>query len=957
MASMAQEPRQIILSRLDMDLKQLLFGQPKASVSMPAQVSGSTEEWLPVADISHGIIALKDGRFIKIIEILPVNFLLKTPAEKASIIYYYASYLKIAPDNLQICVLTKRADMSAYAERMRGYQNSEPNALCRELNEDNIREVEYLAENEALQKRILLVYQLEPGMKLREESIEAIGERMLEEEEKARNYLDMCGLEVPRPEYADNFQLQILYELLNPRTSQENPLPLTAFDAATPLAGVLLEDVEKNALPADENMGDAKSVPAAQDALSAASPDACTEEVAGINAQPFTGTAEAYSWDIGPIVHVPKKEARGKEKKKRFRREKKPRRTKTEKKPSVRETAAEQDLLGGRITVADLIAPAVVDRSHRDYIVVDRTYHAFLYIAGYGYETVVGDGWLAPLVEAGEGVNLYFYMNRQPREKILPKISQTTMLNRSRMRDIGDTRQDYEELDSAISSGLYIKNAMNRNNEDFYYMHTMIGVSAESAETLEQRISRVETLCASMSLIVKRCDYQHEQAFRSSLPLLSLDPCIARKARRNILTNSLAGAFPFSSFSINDPTGLMLGINLHNQSLCMIDPFDATRYEAPHIAVLGRTGAGKTMTLSCLALRLREQGVRVVIIAPKKGFEYRAACEAVGGKYIKLSPSSRDCINFMEIRKISLDPDKALGRLSDRGDSLLADKISALHAFFALRKPDATEEQRNYLDEALVRCYANFGITEENESLTDKNGRRKRMPTFADLYEVLQERAETQCYAAVLLRFVKGSARSLGGQTNVDLDASYVVIDISEIGKDLVGEGMLIGSEYAYDTFKEDRLHKKALICDELWALIGATSNAIVADYVLELVKLLRSYSTAFVNGTQDLLDYFALDGGKYGKAVLNACPIKIILPLEEDEARLVQKELNLSEEETMQIIRSRRGEGLLCAGHNRIGIAIRPTPKEYDLITTSREDLLRQAAKYNGKSEGKWKK
>ena len=954
---MAQEPRQIILSWLDMDLKQLLFGQPKASVSMPAQVSGSTEEWLPVADISHGIIALKDGRFIKIIEILPVNFLLKTPAEKASIIYYYASYLKIAPDNLQICVLTKRADMSAYAERMRGYQNSEPNALCRELNEDNIREVEYLAENEALQKRILLVYQLEPGMKLREESIEAIGERMLEEEEKARNYLDMCGLEVPRPEYADNFQLQILYELLNPRTSQENPLPLTAFDAATPLAGVLLEDVEKNALPADENMGDAKSVPAAQDALSAASPDACTEEVAGINAQPFTGTAEAYSWDIGPIVHVPKKEARGKEKKKRFRREKKPRRTKTEKKPSVRETAAEQDLLGGRITVADLIAPAVVDRSHRDYIVVDRTYHAFLYIAGYGYETVVGDGWLAPLVEAGEGVNLYFYMNRQPREKILPKISQTTMLNRSRMRDIGDTRQDYEELDSAISSGLYIKNAMNRNNEDFYYMHTMIGVSAESAETLEQRISRVETLCASMSLIVKRCDYQHEQAFRSSLPLLSLDPCIARKARRNILTNSLAGAFPFSSFSINDPTGLMLGINLHNQSLCMIDPFDATRYEAPHIAVLGRTGAGKTMTLSCLALRLREQGVRVVIIAPKKGFEYRAACEAVGGKYIKLSPSSRDCINFMEIRKISLDPDKALGRLSDRGDSLLADKISALHAFFALRKPDATEEQRNYLDEALVRCYANFGITEENESLTDKNGRRKRMPTFADLYEVLQERAETQCYAAVLLRFVKGSARSLGGQTNVDLDASYVVIDISEIGKDLVGEGMLIGSEYAYDTFKEDRLHKKALICDELWALIGATSNAIVADYVLELVKLLRSYSTAFVNGTQDLLDYFALDGGKYGKAVLNACPIKIILPLEEDEARLVQKELNLSEEETMQIIRSRRGEGLLCAGHNRIGIAIRPTPKEYDLITTSREDLLRQAAKYNGKSEGKWKK
>ena len=99
---------------------------------------------------------------------------------------------------------------------------------------------------------------------------------------------------------------------------------------------------------------------------------------------------------------------------------------------------------------------------------MDSVYHAYLYITGYGYSTTVGSCWLSPLVEAGEGVSVSFLFQRQSREKILSKISQTTMMNRSRMRDVGDTRQDFEELDSAIASGLYLKDAMNQQGEDFY---------------------------------------------------------------------------------------------------------------------------------------------------------------------------------------------------------------------------------------------------------------------------------------------------------------------------------------------------------------------------------------------------------------------------------------------------------------------------------------------------------
>lgn len=104
------------------------------------------------------------------------------------------------------------------------------------------------------------------------------------------------------------------------------------------------------------------------------------------------------------------------------------------------------ELEAGSTTILDILSPTTVDTKSKDYIVVDGVYHAYLYVTGYGYSTTVGSCWLAPLVEAGEGINMSFLVKRQSKEKILSKISQTTMMNRSRMREVGDTRQDYREL-------------------------------------------------------------------------------------------------------------------------------------------------------------------------------------------------------------------------------------------------------------------------------------------------------------------------------------------------------------------------------------------------------------------------------------------------------------------------------------------------------------------------------
>lgn len=606
------------------------------------------------------------------------------------------------------------------------------------------------------------------------------------------------------------------------------------------------------------------------------------------------------------------------------------------------------ELEAGSTTILDILSPTAIDTKSRDYIVVDGVFHAYLYITGYGYSTTVGSCWLAPLVEAGEGVNISFSFTRQNREKILSRIAQTTMLNRSRMRDVGDTRQDYEELDSAITSGLYLKDVMNRQGEDFYYMHTLIEVVADDPDTLEQRVTAVEKLCVSVDMIARRCDYANEQGFLSTLPLVTLDADIERKSRRNALTTGVAAAFPFVSYEHSDRNGIFLGLNLYNKSPVFLDPYDDYKYTNGNWWIGGNSGAGKSVTLQCLAGRLREQGKRVVCVIPKKGHEFRPNCEQLGGLYLRLSPSSRDCPNIMAIRRKTLDAYAGIQELAARDDSVLADKISRLIIWYSLQKKDLTEEDKNYLDASLVECYDRYGITFDNASVVDENGAFKEMPIIPDWYNVLLEKAETKHLAVVLTRYVTGSAAAMGRRNHISIDNKYIVLDTSGMPDDLILPGIYWAIDVANDIIMNAGGELSALIADEMWSLVGAGSNPLAAAYVQEMVKTIRGLGGIAITSTQGMQDLFSLEGGKYGKGILDSSRIKFVMQMEEQEARLIQQILNLSEEEVRQITRFRRGEGLLCIGYNHVPVTFHVTKKEYDAITTSPTD--RQARKKGSK-------
>lgn len=179
-----------------MNLKELIFGEGVHAGGSGGVYRDSVQAWLPIKNIIGGVVITKDNRFVKIVEVLPVNIYLKSAIDRQNIISSFASYLQIAPDELQMIARTLPADTQAYVEQMQRYAEQEENEACQEMIEDNIREIGHGIAGGAMRHRFFLVFQYEPSMRAKRNTVQAIIQRLNEEADTARRYLDLCELEV-----------------------------------------------------------------------------------------------------------------------------------------------------------------------------------------------------------------------------------------------------------------------------------------------------------------------------------------------------------------------------------------------------------------------------------------------------------------------------------------------------------------------------------------------------------------------------------------------------------------------------------------------------------------------------------------------------------------------------------------------------------------------------------------
>lgn len=788
-----------------------------------------------------------DGRYVKILEIEPINFMLRSSEEQYNILSSFASWLKISPMKLQFKSITRKADSDKHIAMIRKELSMEDNAQCKAMGEDYIRLIKDVGSREALTRRFFLIYQYEAIGRSESDDYSKIYSMLVSAEQNARAYFMQCGNSIIQPKNPDQAAAEILYMFFNRRSCVDEPF---------------------------------------------------TDRVNRVIID--TMAAKGKVIGVDPIPHI---------------------------------------------SVRHFIAPRGLDLSHYNYIVMDGRYYCFLYIKGNGYPSTVRGGWMSSLINAGEGIDIDVHLSRENRSKTIDKVAQRIRLNRTKLKGMQDTSTDYEELTNSIQAGYYIKNGIANHNEDLFYMSVFVTISAKTYDELLWRKQQMTDMLKSMDMYLSDCRFQQEDALRSVMPFLQISPKLQKKTQRNVLTSGAASTYMFTSFEMSDDSGVLLGVNRHNNSLCIVDLFNTKINKNANLTMCGTSGAGKTFTLQLLALRMRMRGIQCYIIAPIKGHEFKRACSKIGGEFIKIAPGSPHCINVMEIRH-TISPEMELIDEVDYNDmdSMLARKIQQLMIFFSLLIPDMTNEEEQMLDEALIKTYNEFGITHDNNSLyadaTCFPPKLKKMPILGDLHKHLLENPMTTRIAAIVSRFVTGSAQSFNRQTNVDLTNKYIVLDLSELKGKLLPVGMMIALDYVWDNIKADRTKKKAIMIDEIWQLIGASSNKLAAEFCLEIFKVIRGYGGAAIAATQDLSDFFSLDDGKYGRAIINNSKNKIILNLEQDEAQYVKDVLKLTRTEVRSITQFERGEALIHSNNNKVPVVIKASAEEKEMITTDRAEL-----------------
>lgn len=144
---------------------------------------------------------------------------------------------------------------------------------------------------------------------------------------------------------------------------------------------------------------------------------------------------------------------------------------------------------------------------------------------------------------------------------------------------------------------------------------------------------------------------------------------------------------------------------------------------------------------------------------------------------------------------------------------------------------------------------------------------------------------------------------------------------------------MYLFVELFWDKIKINRKIKKAIYLDEIWRLIGVTSNKDVAKFIYKIFKTIRKYGGSSVAITQDISDLFSLDNGAYGKSILNNSSIKTFFSLEEENIKLLSQYSNISEKEKIEIKSLRRGECLTFVGDEHILIKINASDFEKKII------------------------
>ena len=561
--------------------------------------------------------------------------------------------------------------------------------------------------------------------------------------------------------------------------------------------------------------------------------------------------------------------------------------------------------------------PLYINLTNPQYIEIDGMFFSSLLIIN--YNRIFQELIFKNILEINENILISIYIEKNNQYKIIKEIAKNIGNTTVDLEKINNSRIDIDIAKSSLEDAKYIRREMQLNNQQLLYFYTYITTYSKNKEELKNQINKIEEILQNSGLKSKKSYFRQEQTILANLPLNKNNYDIKRAVKRNILTDGIKGTYPFITSTIYDEQGILYGTDINNNSLIIIDKFDREKYKNSNTCIFGSSGSGKSYFTKIQILRNYILNINQYIIDPER--EYEKISKSLNGSLIKIGPASKTYINIFDIREDSLEENE---------EGYLATKLNKLIGFFKLIFQDITEEERTELENKIIKIYKNKNIDFNDKSLF-KNNKFKTstdMPILEDLYKELNKRMQKK-----IEPFITGSLKCFNNYTNIELNNKLIIGDIYELGEENIQFGMYIFIELFWDKIKKDRNSRKIIYLDEIWRLIGITSNKETASFIYKIFKTIRKYGGGATAITQDVSDLFSLEEGAYGKSILNNSELKLFFSLEEENIKTLEKYIDINQKEKIEIKSLRKGECLFFVGQDHILTKINSDKFEKELI------------------------
>jgi len=458
-------------------------------------------------------------------------------------------------------------------------------------------------------------------------------------------------------------------------------------------------------------------------------------------------------------------------------------------------------------------------------------------------------------------------------------------------------------------------------NERMFLLTFLVMNTGRTEQELENNLFQASSIAQKHNCNLVRLDYQQEQGLMSSLPLAHNMIDI----KRGMTTSSTAIFVPFTTQELFQPDkeSLYYGLNALSNNLIMVD---RKKLKNPNGLILGTPGSGKSFSAKReIANAFLVTDDDVIISDPES--EYSPLVERFGGQVIKISPTSAQFINPMDINMNYSDDDNPI--------ALKADFILSLCELIVGGKEGLQPIEKTVIDRCIRKIYQGYF----------ENPVPENMPLLEDLYKALleQDEAEAKHVATALEIYVHGSLNVFNHRTNVDIANRLVCYDIKDLGKQLKKIGMLVVQDQVWGRVTENRSAGKSTryYMDEMHLLLRDEQTA---AYTVEIWKRFRKWGGIPTGITQNVKDLLA---SKEVENIFENSDFIYMLNQAVGDRQILAKQLNISPHQLSYVTHSGEGEGLLFYGNVILPFVDRfPTDLELYRIMTTKLNEVQEAKK-----------